>query len=249
MITSVFQDFSIDSLAMPFNALVSLSSAVFRAFLTFISSIYIILEKEKFKEFLCRVIKAFTPNLASDLVIQYSRRLNKNFKQYIYTQTIDGLILGSIATIELYILRSPFALVLGIMLGIVNYVPYFGSIFGSLAAVIVVAFTQGLSTAALAALILLITQQIDGNVIQPKLMGSHFRLSPFLVIVSITIGGAAAGILGMIAAIPIVEVLKVMFEGIIEYYERRKPPQGMIDSGGDDGDDNGRNNIPQQKAQ
>jgi predicted PurR-regulated permease PerM len=137
-------------------------------------------------------------------------------------QTIDGLILGTIVTIELYILRSPYALVLGIMLGIVNYIPYFGSIIGSAVAVVVIAFTQGIPMAAIAAAVLLITQQIDGNIIQPKLMGSSFALSPLLIIISVTVGGALAGVFGMIIAIPIVAVLKDIFESIVIYNEKRK---------------------------
>jgi len=221
-IMAMLQNFRIDSLALPFNALINFTTALFRIFLAFISSIYILLEKEKFKAFLCRALEAFSSPLACRLTIEYANKLNGNFKRYIYTQTIDGCILGSIVTIELYLIGSPYALILGIMLGVVNYVPYFGSIFGSIVAVIIVGLTQGFTMAAIAALVLLITQQIDGNVIQPRLLGSSFSLNPFLVIVSITIGGAIAGILGMIAAIPIVQVLNEMFKGILEYYERKK---------------------------
>ena len=84
------------------------------------------------------------------------------------------------------------------------------------------AFTQGFGTAAFAGVTLLITQQIDGNVIQPKLMGGSFSLSPLLVVISIIFGGAIAGILGMIAAIPIVSVLKDILDKIILYYEQKK---------------------------
>jgi predicted PurR-regulated permease PerM len=83
-------------------------------------------------------------------------------------------------------------------------------------------FTQGFTTALIAAVILLITQQLDGNVIQPRLMGGSFSLSPLLVIISITIGGAVSGPLGMIVAIPIVAVLKDILDSVIEYYEHKR---------------------------
>jgi len=215
--------FSMENVSSSINAIVGVSSAIFRGFLAFISSIYILVEKDKFKVFLRRLLRAFTSNGVYGVIMHHSGNLNKNFKQYLYTQTIDGCILGTLVTIELYLLGSPYFLVLGIMLGIVNYIPYFGSIIGSIIAVIIVMFTQGLATGAITAVVLLITQQIDGNFIQPRLMGGSFSLSPFLVIVSITIGGAFAGVLGMIAAIPIVAVLKDIFESIIVYYERKKP--------------------------
>ena len=218
----LFGGFGVENLTSSIQALLGVSSAIFSGFLAFVSSIYILLEKEKIGQFFSRLLKAFMSAGAYSVTMEYVGRLNQNFKRYIKTQTIDGCILGAIVTIELTILRSPYALILGIMLGFVNYIPYFGSIIGSFIAVIIVGFTQGISTAVITAVVLLITQQIDGNVIQPRLMGGTFSLSPLLVIISITIGGAFAGILGMIAAIPIVAVLKDMLDGIIAYYERHK---------------------------
>jgi len=225
-----FQDilhFSMGSVTSSINAIVGVSSAIFRGFLAIISSIYILAEKDKFKAFLRRMLSAFIPAAGYRVIMHHADNLNRNFKQYIYTQTIDGCILGTLVTIELYLIGSPYFLILGIMLGVINYIPYFGSIVGSLIAVIVVMFTQGFTMGVITAIVLLITQQIDGNFIQPRLMGGSFSLSPFLVIVSITIGGAFAGVLGMIAAIPIVAVLSDIFESIITHYERRKhePPK------------------------
>jgi predicted PurR-regulated permease PerM len=220
----VVRGFNLEDVTSSINAIIGVSTAIFRGFLAIISSIYILHEKEKCKIYLSRVLQAFFRARAYKAIIQYVSKLNQNFKQYIYTQTIDGFILGTLATIALYILNSPYFLVLGIMLGIVNYIPYFGSIVGSLVAVVVVAFTQGLTTGAITAVVLLIIQQIDANIIQPKLMSGSFSLSPFLVIVSITVGGAIAGALGMIAAIPIISVLKDIFENIVTYFERGKNP-------------------------
>lgn len=221
-ILSAIRSFGIEQLPTSILTVFSVPSAFFKGFLAFISSIYILFEKETFKNFLCRMLKAVCSTTVYRFILKYSRDLNTNFKQYIYTQTIDGCILGTIATIELHLLGSQYAVLLGLMLGIVNYIPYFGSIFGSLIAIVVVALTQGIPVALLTSVILLITQQIDGNIIQPKLMGGSFSLSPLLVIISITIGGAVGGVLGMIAAIPIVAVLKDMMENSIKWFEARK---------------------------
>jgi predicted PurR-regulated permease PerM len=221
-IQDIFGGITIENITNSLNFLMNLSSAIFSAVIAFISSIFILLEKENFKKFLSRLLKAFTSSSVYGTIIKYSTRLNYNFKQYIFTQTIDGIILGTVVGIILFLLGSPYFLVLALILGFVNYIPYFGSIFGSLFAVVVVAFTQDLTTAALAAVFLLITQQLDGNVLQPKLMGSSFKISALLVIISVTVGGAIAGILGMLAAIPIVVVLKDILENVISHYENRK---------------------------
>ena len=220
------QNISLDNLASPLNALLEVSTAIFNGLfigvLAFISSIYILIEKDKFKIFLCRVLKVFTSVGVYKGIIKYATNLNKNFKRYIFTQTIDGLILGTAATISLYVMGSPYFLLLGIMLGVLNYVPYFGSIFGTIIAILVVTFTQGLTMGLIATAVLLVLQQIDANILQPRLMGTSFSISPLLIIISVTVGGAFAGILGMIAAIPIVAVLKDILESVVDHYEAKK---------------------------
>ena len=204
------------------NFFVGIFSAIFRGFLAFISSIYILVEKENFKAFLKRLLMALSPKSVYAPILKYADALNQNFKQYIHTQTIDGLILGTVATIQLHLLRSPYALLLGVMLGVFNYIPYFGSIVATIIAILIVTFTQGATAGAITTIVLLITQQIDANVIQPKLLGGSFSLSPLLVIVCISIGGFYAGVLGMVAAIPIVAVLKNILNNIMTYYEEKK---------------------------
>lgn len=216
------RNFSIDNLFSSINTIIGVSSGLFSGFLVLICSIYTLIEKDKFKAFLKRMLKAFVPDTVSNTFVHYADRLNLSFKQYIYMQTLDGCILGTLAGIELALMGSQYALILGIMLGIVNYIPYFGSIIGSLVAILVVMFSQSLPMGLLALVILLITQQIDGNIIQPKLMGTSFSISPLLVIVSVTVGGAAAGVLGMIAAIPITVILLDILEDILAHFERKK---------------------------
>jgi predicted PurR-regulated permease PerM len=216
------QSISPQDMSRPIDAFVGFGMSLFRGLLALISMVYILHEKEKFKTYISKAIKAILPTSVYCAIMRYVTKLNNNFKQYIYTQTIDGCILGTIATIALYAMGSPFFLILGLMLGILNYIPYFGSIFGSAIAVVVVAFTQGMTMGIISAIVLLIIQQIDANIIQPKLMSGPFSLSPFLVIVSITVGGAIAGVFGMIAAIPIVSVLRDIFENIVSYFERQK---------------------------
>lgn len=222
MIGDFFSDITVDALLSPINALVGAATAAFTGVIAFISSIYILYEKDKIKKGAHRLLRVCMAKEIYAATVENIRKLNLNFRQYLRTQTIDGLILGTLATIQLMIIGSPFALILGIMLGVVNYVPYFGSIIGTIVAVLVVMFTQGFTMGLIAALTLLITQQIDANVIQPRLMSGSFSLSPLFVIISITVGGAIAGVVGMIIAIPIVAVLKDISGLIIRYYERKR---------------------------
>jgi len=209
-------------------------SAIFSTFLAVVSSIYLLIEKDKLKTFTLRLIKAATSESTNETILKYSRKLDFNFHRYIYVQTIDGVILGTIMFAILFFgFRSDFALILALILGILNYIPYFGSIFGTAIAVLVIALTQGVPTALIAAIIMFGIQQLDGNFIQPKLMGGSFSLSPLLIIISVTVGMAYGGILGMLVAIPIVALLKDVLDSYIEYLEKKKkdppPPSEFMD--------------------
>jgi len=217
----------IDSIS---SIIVGFAGGVFRAFLAIVSSIYFLVEMEKLYAFTNRLLGAIFSEKNKATIYKYCGKLNFNFRQYIYVQTIDGLILGSLMTVLLLIFRSPYALILGLMLGIVNYIPYFGSIFGTAIAAIVMAFTQGLGTALFASVFMFGLQQLDGNFIQPKLMGGSFSLSPLLVIISVTVGGAYGGIMGMLVAIPLVALLKDILDSYIEYREIQNAEKLIVNS-------------------
>ena len=211
----------------------SAAATIFHGFLATVSALYLLMEKDNFKAFVMKFIAVVCSVSVNDTILKFARKLDFNFRQYVFAQTIDGLILGGIMTIVLFAFGSPFFLVLGLILGIVNYIPYFGSIFGTAFAVLVLALTQGIwPTAVVAAIIMFAIQQFDGNFIQPKLMGKTFSLSPLLIIISVTFGmhyGAILGvgrIFGMLIAIPIVAILKDVVDAFIEHRENLKenPP-------------------------
>ncbi|MCL2425983.1 MAG: AI-2E family transporter [Oscillospiraceae bacterium] len=222
LLGDLFADIDMESAMQPIGWLIDLGSALFTGAIAFISSIYILIEKDRFKKYLANLLHVCTPQNVNDAIIKSFGRLNQNCRQYIRTQSIDGLILGTMASIALLLLGSPFWLILGLMLGVLNYIPYFGSIFGTLIAVLVVMITQDFTWGLIAAAILFVIQQIDANIIQPRLMSGSFSLSPLLVIISITVGGAISGIFGMIIAIPIAAVLKDIFDAIIRHIKRKK---------------------------
>jgi predicted PurR-regulated permease PerM len=226
MVTAFAEDFDGENVAAIANVIGtifgSLFSTMFHAILTIVSSVFLLVQRDTILMFVRRLVTAFTAEKTNAFIMKYAGKLNYNFRMYIYTQTIDGIILGSLMTIVLAIAGSPYFLVLGLMLGIFNYIPYFGSIVGTAVALIVVAFTQGMGVALILLPIMFFIQQMDGNFIQPKLMGGAFTLSPLLIIISVTIGGAYAGILGMLMAIPIVAVLKDILDNLMDYREQKK---------------------------
>ena len=225
--------FSYEMLVSYLGTIFSGAAIIFRWILAFISSIYFLFEMENLSRFLKRVLHAFLSEKVGGVIISYGRKINQYFKKYIFCLIMDCLFMAVTGTILLMILGSPYALVLGLLLGVMNFIPYFGSIFATIVAVIVVWATQDFAMGVLSTILLLVLQQLDANLVQPRLYGSGLKLSPLLVIISVTVGGAIGGILGgafggtvigMIVAIPVAKVLVNILDDVVAYREKKKLP-------------------------
>jgi predicted PurR-regulated permease PerM len=197
----------------------SFSSGVLDTFLAIITSIYVLLYKESILTFTNRVIHLFLKKKQIEIFSHYAYQANKIFYKFIATQFVDELILGSLSTILLSALSVRYALTLGIFLGFCNMIPKFGSIFGSFVVMFLAFVTGGFFHGLLVIVLLTILQQIDGNIIGPKLMGDALDLNPIVVFIAITVGGAYWGVLGMFLAIPVVALLKII---LYEWMEARE---------------------------
>ena len=231
-----------DAILSYFGTILGGANIILRAFLAIVSSIYFLFEAEGLARFIKRIMKAFLSGKANGVILGYGQKINDYFKKYIFCLIADCVIMGVVGTIILAALGSPYAIFLGLLLGVMNLIPYFGSIFATLVAVIVVWLTQGFAMGVVSAIILLISQQLDANVVQPRLYGTSLKLSPLLVIISVSVGGSVGGliggavggtIMGMIVAIPCAKVLMNILEDIIESREKRAggilEPQNFIE--------------------
>jgi len=214
--------FNMDNVATAFSTIMSFTNFVFRGALAVISSIYFLAEGERIKSFAVRVVKAASPKKFYDGFMKYGREINTYFKRYIFCQVLDAVILGTIMTIAMSIMGIGHAFALGPMLGFANLVPYFGSIVGSIVAIVVIMITDGMQMGLIATVVLLVLQQIDANYIFPRLLGGSMKIPPLLVIIGIAVGNAVYGILGMIMAIPIATVLRNVIEDILKHIESRE---------------------------
>jgi Predicted permease len=215
-IQSLLSSISLENIMSSISLIKGFSSSIFTIFLTFISSIYGLLEKDNFIKYFNKFIPVIIKDKNSKVLYYYLDKINISFRKFIVCQLLDSCIIGTLVTIELWILGSEYALLLGVLLAVLNIIPYFGSIVGTFIAIFVMLLTNGGNSALITALLLITTQQIDGNIIQPKLMGNSFSLSPLLIIIGISFGGSIGGIVGMIVAIPIVNVIKSIVDELIE---------------------------------
>ena len=115
------------------------------------------------------------------------------------------------------IMGVKYSVLLGFLIGILNIIPYFGAIIGVGLSILITIFTGGFAKAIWLAIVVIIIQQIDANIINPRILGNSLKVSPILVIFSVTVGGAYFGVLGMFLAVPVVAIIKIILLDYIEY--------------------------------
>lgn len=142
--------------------------------------------------------------------------IDKVLSRYIISQLLLSLIIGILTTIALFILNVKFAILLGIFNGILNIVPYFGPIIGGIPAVFI-ALMESPNKALLTLLIVFIIQQIEGNILSPKITGDSTNMHPIMIIILLLIGDKLGGFIGMIIIVPIGVIIKVIYEDINDY--------------------------------
>ena len=119
-------------------------------------------------------------------------------------------------SIAMSIIGVKYAVLLGFLIGLFNIIPYFGAIIAVAITVLITIFTGGINQAILVAIILIILQQIDSNIINPKIIGEGLKVSPILIIFAVTVGGHYFDVLGMFLAVPVVAIIKILINDYIE---------------------------------
>ena len=198
------------------------TGAIFDLFVTIVVSIYLLLERKDIKNFLKNVCKASLSDNTYNKIKKYYSKTNNIFYNYVSSQILDALIVGVIVAIAMSIMKIKYGVILGFMVGLFNLIPYFGAIFGVGLATIITIFTGGFSQAIWLAIITIILQQIDANIINPKILGTSLSLSPILVIFGVTVGGAYFGVLGMFLGVPIVALLKIIIIDVVNEKNEEK---------------------------
>lgn len=201
---------------------VSAVTGVFSVFVSIIVSIYILLERSNIVKFLTRLGQAIFKPKTYNLLYSYFEKANEIFFKYVGSQFLDAVLVGSIASIILSILGVKYAVLLGVMIGLSNMIPYFGAIIATVIAALITLITGGFMQAIAMLITIIVLQQIDANVINPKIVGDSLKISPLLVIFAVTVVGAYFGIIGMFLSVPIIALLKLMLEHFIAFRTEQK---------------------------
>lgn len=172
-------------------------------------SIYILLSKDKFLAQTKKMIVAFWAPETADRMMDNGREIDKIFNGFIIGKLIDSLIIGVLCYIGMAILRMPYAVLVSTIVGITNIIPYFGPILGTIPCALLILLVSPLKCFYFV-IFVLVLQQIDGNVIGPRILGENVGISGFWILVSITVGGGLFGFVGMLLGVPVFAVIYML---------------------------------------
>ena len=189
---------------------------IFDVFVSIVVSVYILLQRTSIIKFLKKFAKKILNKNAYEHLDNYFGKGNEMFFKFVGSQLIDAFIVGILTTIAMLIMRIEYAPLLGFMIGLFNIIPYIGAIVAVIIAIIITLITGGIGQTILMSVVIIILQQIDANIINPKIIGNSLEISPLLVILAVTIGGAYFGIIGMFLAVPVAAVIKLIMMDFVK---------------------------------
>ena len=207
---------NVDTLMQYAKGAIGIATSIFDIFVMIIVSVYALVERDNILSFARRLIGAIFEESSCEKIERYFNNSNQIFFRFLSSQVIDAVIVGILSTIVLSILKVKYALLLGFMIGLFNIIPYFGAIVAVAISILITIITGGLTQAIWMGISVIILQQIDANIINPKIVGNSLEISPLLIIFSVTVGGAYFGVLGMFLAVPVAAVLKIVIDDYIE---------------------------------
>ena len=211
------QYFQLDKILAYVISAIDAITGVFSLLVAFIVSVYILAERTQILNSLKRLAEAIFKEKTYKNLGKYFNNSNEIFFKFIASQFLDAIIVGILVTIAMTIMGIRYAPLLGFLIGLSNMIPCIGAIVATVIAAIITLITGGLSQAIWMLIVVIILQQIDAHIINPKIIGQSLKISPLLVIFAIMVGGAYFGILGMFLSVPAIAVVRILIEDYIDY--------------------------------
>lgn len=196
--------YSLATAAMPqiVDSIGSVASNFVGIFTSVAASIYMLADKEHLLHQLRTLTHAFLPEKAADNTLRICHYANVNFTGFFVGKIIDSAIIGVITFVAMTILRLDFALLISVFIGITNIIPVFGPFIGAIPSIFILLLVDPIQAVIFGVLILVI-QQVDGNFIGPKILGSSIGISALWILFSIVVGGDLFGLVGMVVGVPL----------------------------------------------
>lgn len=225
---SFFQNGAGDVLNSTFLAIGSIVSGVTTFVIAFVFACYVLLQKEKLRVQVIKVMYAFMPEKRVESCLEVCTLTAKSFSSFLTGQCVEALILGIMFFIVMTVINMPYTLLVAVLIAFTALIPIFGAFIGCVIGAFLILMVDPLK-ALIFVIVFLVLQQIEGNLIYPKVVGASVGLPSIWVLAAVTIGGNVMGVVGMLIFIPIVSVVYTLFRTSV--YKRLKSKRRDLRTG------------------
>ena len=212
---------SVDTLGYVSAGVMNTVTVFKNIFIGIIVAIYLLAGKENFIRQIIRCIYAVLGKKWGNVIVEYGRFANQAFTGFITGKLLDSFIIFLISVVILNVMNMPFAMLVSVIIGVTNVIPFFGPFIGAIPSFIIIFIVSPLQSLYFLVFVLLL-QQFDGNILGPKILGNSTGLSSFWVLFSILLFGGLFGFVGMLLGVPLFAVIKHILSDIITRSLRQK---------------------------
>lgn len=188
------------------NIIISVFTGLFNLIMGFVFALYILLQKEKLLSQLRKVVLAYLPKERVTSIFEFGRVTNDTFSKFIGGQFLEACILGGLCFVGMSLFGFPYAAAISVLIGVTALVPFFGAFIGVVVGTILI-FAINPTQAFWFIIFFIVLQQVEGNLIYPRVVGNSVGLPAIWVILAVTIGGSLFGVVGMLIGVPFVSVI------------------------------------------
>ena len=214
VITDYIKGNSKDVITVTTEVATSVVNIISKGIITLVFAIYMIAQKETLSRQINKVMKAYLKPKTINKINTVGTLANKTFSNFVTGQCLEALIFGSLVFVGMLIFRFPYASTIGVLLGFTALIPIFGAFIGTAVGFILIMMVSPVK-AILFVVFIIVLQQIEGNLIYPRVVGKSIGLPGRWVLLSVTVGGSIGGILGMLIATPLCSLLYALFTKMV----------------------------------
>ena len=190
-------------------------------------SIYLLAQKEKLAGNLKRTLYAFMPERKIDRVIEIAGITDQTFTKFVSGQLLEALIIGLLCFVGMLIFNMPYAPVISVLVGFTALIPVFGAFIGTAIGAFLILFDSPIK-ALWFIVFIIVLQQLEGNLIYPKVVGKTVGLPGIWVLTAVTIGGNTFGVLGILLAVPACAVLYTLLRSAVNNRSKIKKQKSLV---------------------
>ena len=190
-------------------------------FVALIICIYILNSKETFSGQSKKLVLAVCKPQKAEKIFTFGKICNETFGGFINGKIIDSIIIGILCFFAMTVLKLPMAILISVVVGVTNIIPFFGPFIGAIPSILILLIVEPIAALKFAIMVLVL-QQLDGNVIGPKILGKTTKLASFWVMFAIIVGGGLFGLPGMILGVPVFAIIYAYTSGAINSKLREK---------------------------